>query len=52
LHGLFFSAIDLTANWLKNRHRNNNGSHELVEILEKILRDQVSRNIKISFYRV
>jgi len=40
LHGLFFSAINLTANWLKNRHRNNSGSHELVEILEKILYDQ------------
>jgi ribonucleotide reductase beta subunit family protein with ferritin-like domain len=39
LHGLFFSAIELTANWLKKRSRSN-GSHELVEIFDKILHDQ------------
>lgn len=40
LHGLFFSAIELTANWLNSRSRNNTGKHELVEILERILYDQ------------
>jgi ribonucleotide reductase beta subunit family protein with ferritin-like domain len=41
LHGLFFSAIEITANWLNSRtKRNNNGKHEIVEILEKILHDQ------------
>lgn len=39
LHGLFFCAVELTANWLKKRNRSN-GSHELVEIFEKILYDQ------------
>lgn len=39
LHGLFFGAIELTSNWLKSKSRNN-GSHELVEILEKIKYEQ------------
>lgn len=39
LHGLFFSAVELTVNWLKSRSRNT-GNHELVDILEKILHDQ------------
>lgn len=41
LHGLFFSAIELTANWLRNRSRSNNGDHELTEILDKITHDQL-----------
>ena len=40
LHGLFFGAVELTANWLKSKSRNN-GAHELVEILEKIKHEQV-----------
>lgn len=39
LHGLFFSAIELTSNWLKSRSRNN-GAHEVVEILDKITYEQ------------
>lgn len=39
LHGLFFGAVELTANWLKSKSRNN-GAHELVEILEKIKHEQ------------
>lgn len=40
LHGLFFSAIELTVNWLQERSRHISGTHELVEVLQKILYDQ------------
>lgn len=41
LHGLFFGAIEITSNWLKQRNgRNNNGTHEVVDILDRILYDQ------------
>jgi len=39
LHGLFFSGLELTVSWLKNRTRNQ-FSHELVEILERMIYDQ------------
>lgn len=40
LHGLFFSAIELTGDWIRNRSRSNNGCHEIVDIFAKILHDQ------------
>lgn len=45
LHGLFFSAIELTVNWLQERSRHVSGTHELVEVLQKILYDQAINSL-------
>ena len=40
LHGLLFSSRELVHSWLKSRTRNL-FNHELVEILERMIVDQV-----------
>jgi hypothetical protein len=41
IHGIFFISLDLVLNWLKNKFRGS-FTHELIEIIEKMIADQVS----------
>lgn len=41
LHGLFFSAIELVNDWLKVKTIASS-SHELIDIFERMILDQVS----------
>jgi hypothetical protein len=41
LHGLLFSSLQVIVHWLKNRGRKQ-FDHELIEIFEKMIHDQVS----------
>lgn len=42
IHGIFFISLDLVNNWLKTKLRTS-FTHELVEVIEKMIADQVIR---------
>ena len=43
LHGLMFTSLNLVHSWLQNKMRASMG-HELVDILEKMIHDQVNKS--------
>lgn len=46
LHGLLFSSLELVHSWLRNRNKASS-SHELTDILEKMIFEQVSLILSI-----
>jgi len=48
MHGLMFSSLELFTNWLKIR-LGQRFKHELIEILDKMIIDQVKIFLKLNY---